>query len=169
MDVVFFVKAGFQLYQNCYLFAVFRRFNQRSDDRRVAADTIQGLLNSKNIFVRGSLSDEIYHRLEGFIRVVNHPVFLLNDVKKIVAVGKVGARIHRHHRCKAHGLELALGSELAKEGQVDGTRCFVNLIVLHLQGIAEKFLGLLVALLQQLQANGATVLPLFDGLFNLLQ
>lgn len=49
VDVVFFVKARFQLDKHRDLFAVFGGFDERRDDGRVAADAVESLLDGEYV------------------------------------------------------------------------------------------------------------------------
>ena len=64
VDVVFLIETRLDLHQNRNLFPVSRRGNQRLDNRRVAADPVQGLLDRKNIRIRRRLLQKPDDRIE---------------------------------------------------------------------------------------------------------
>lgn len=100
VDVVFFVKARFQLDKHRDLFAVFGGFDERRDDGRVAADAVERLLDGKYVFVFCGLCDELHDTVECLIWMVNKAVALTDGLKNIgVAeespggvVGRMGAK-----------------------------------------------------------------------------
>ena len=82
-NIVFLVKTGFQLYQNRNLFAILCRLGKRCDDRRIAADTIQCLLDSKHVRIYRSLPDKIDHRIKGLIRMMHQDIAFSDLCKNI--------------------------------------------------------------------------------------
>ena len=75
MDVVLFVEARFELDQHRDLLAVLGSFDQRVDDRRVAArGAVQRLLDREHVRIDGRLTHELHDRIERLVRVVQEHV-----------------------------------------------------------------------------------------------
>ena len=74
LDVGFLVEARPQLDDDRHVLAGLRRFDQRADDRRIAAGSIQCLLDGEYLRVARRLLDEIRDRPESLERVVQQHV-----------------------------------------------------------------------------------------------
>ena len=70
LDVIFFVKAGFELHEDRNLLAVLCGFHQGSDNGRIAADSVQRLLNGQHLGIKGGLAYEVYYRFKAFVGMV---------------------------------------------------------------------------------------------------
>ena len=64
--------------------AVFRRADQGGNDRGIAADPVQGLLDGKHIGVLRGGADKIHHRVEAFIWMMDEAIPLPDRRKGIV-------------------------------------------------------------------------------------
>jgi len=73
-DVGFFVEAGFEFYQHGDLFAALVGFQEAIDDRRVAADPVEGHFDGEDGGVLGGLAQEVDYGIEGIEGVVEEDV-----------------------------------------------------------------------------------------------
>ncbi len=64
-DVALLVEAGFQFHHGGDGFAGFRRFDQGTGDRTIAAGTVEGLLDRYHIGIARCLAQELHHHIEG--------------------------------------------------------------------------------------------------------
>ena len=80
-DVVLLIETGLQFYQHGNLFAVLCGLRQRGDDRRIAADPVQGLFDGKHIRILRRLSHKPDHRLKGLVRMMQQDIPFLDLVK----------------------------------------------------------------------------------------
>ncbi len=85
-DVALFVEARFQLHQHRHLLAVFDRLQQRLHDGRIPPHPIKRHLDGEHIRIVGRFLQQIHHRLERLIRMMQQPVFVA-DHRKHVFVG----------------------------------------------------------------------------------
>ena len=69
-NIILFIETGFQFHQNRDLLTVLRRLCQCRYDRRIAADTIQRLLDGQYFRVSRRLTDEIHHRRKALERMM---------------------------------------------------------------------------------------------------
>ena len=67
VDVVLLVKARLELDEHRDLLAVFGGADQRGDDRRIAADAVQRLLDCEHVLVLGGLRDELHDAVERLV------------------------------------------------------------------------------------------------------
>ena len=81
-----FVKAGFKLNEHRYLLAVFGSLGKRRDDRRITADAVERLLDSKNIRILGRALYELDDRVESLVRMMHENVMRSYRFKYIVTV-----------------------------------------------------------------------------------
>ncbi len=86
-------QTGLQFHENQYLFAAPGRRGQMSDDRRLAADPVQRLFDGQNIRILGSLANQLNHRIERLVRVVQKDI-RPSDRRKQVAFSQ------RRHRLR---------------------------------------------------------------------
>lgn len=100
VDVVFFVKARFQLDKHRDLFAVFSGFDKRRDDGRVAADAVERLLDGEYVFVFCGLCDELHDTVECLIWMVNKAVALTDGLKNIGVAEEIARGCGGTNGCK---------------------------------------------------------------------
>ena len=94
-DVVEFVEARPQFDERGDLLAVTCGFLERLDDRRVAAGAVERELDGDHVLIPGGLPEEINHRGEGFVGVVEQDVLLRNpgeEPRWLDAVDRQGRR-----------------------------------------------------------------------------
>ena len=84
-NVVLFIKPCLQLDQNRHLLAVVGRLCQCRNDRRVAADTVQRLLDGQNIGIHRSPCNEVNDRLKGLVRMTQENIPFSDLCKNITA------------------------------------------------------------------------------------
>ena len=89
-DIGFFIKAGFEFYQHGDLFAAFVGFKEAIDDRRVAADPVEGHFDGEDGRVLGGLAQKIDYWIEGIEGVVEENVALADDAEDAGTVAKLG-------------------------------------------------------------------------------
>ena len=82
-DVVFLVEARLQLHEDGNLFAVLARVHERFDDGRVAADSVEGLLDGQDIGVLCSCSDEIDNRRKGVVGMMQEDILVSDGCEQI--------------------------------------------------------------------------------------
>ena len=100
-DVGLFVKARLQFHKRSDRLASLRRLHQGAHDGAVGGRAIERLLDGHDIGIARCLRQKLHHHIEGFVRVVDDEVFLLDG-------GEAIARIVAH----ALGIARIIGDEL---------------------------------------------------------
>ena len=131
-DIVFLIEAGLQLYKDGNLLAVLCCLSQSCDDRRIAADTVKGLLDGQNVRVLRCLLDEIHHRIESHIRMMEEDIPSPDLGENIVVVH------HRRYRLGLVGGMLQMVEALHsvhfhEEGQVQRTAHSEDIVALNME------------------------------------
>ena len=80
-DVGAFVEPSQQLHDDGHLLAVAGRLDQLLDDRRVAARSVQRLLDGEHVRVPGGRVQQLDHRVERLERVVHEHIPLTHDLE----------------------------------------------------------------------------------------
>ena len=102
LNVVFLVKSRLEFNKNSYLFAVFSSLDKSRNNRRISADTVQGLLDGKNIRIGCRLFDKINHNIKAFIRMMHKSVLFTDSLKNIIITAEFRRRIYGNDWFKAH-------------------------------------------------------------------
>ena len=168
VDVVFFVKARFQLDKHRDLFAVFGGFDERRDDGRVAADAVERLLNGEYVFVFCGLCDELHDTVECLIWMVNKAVALTDGPENIGVAEEIARGCGGTNGRKAEFFAARDIRKFREEREVNGSLHLVDAAFIDVQRFYEKFAGIFIGVLQELQAHGTAALTTLDGLFNLI-
>ena len=85
-DIGLLVEAGLQLDERGDRLARFRRFRQRRHDGRVRRGAVERLLDRHHVRIARGLAQELHHRIEGFVRVVDDDVLLADRREAVAAV-----------------------------------------------------------------------------------
>ena len=126
-DIVFLIEAGLQLYQDRNLLAVLCCLSQSRDDRRIAADTVQGLLDGQNVRVlRRLLARNSPPDRKVMIRMMEEDIPFPDLGENIVVVHQ------RRYRLGLIGgllqmVEALHSVHLHKEGQIQRTAISVKI------------------------------------------
>ncbi len=80
------VEARLEFDEGGHRFAGFRRVDQRAHDRAVGGGAIKSLLDRNDIGIGRRLMEELDHHVEGFIRVVDDEILLLDREETIAAI-----------------------------------------------------------------------------------
>ena len=131
-NVVFLVKTGFELNEDGHLLAKLRGLRQRRDDRRVAADPVERLLDRQHILVHSRLTDEIDHRIKRLIRVMHQDIAFFDLFKQILSRRKP----LRQRRCKRLYPQMVVAvdaRQLHRKGQIHRTAAGIDCFFLHIQ------------------------------------
>ena len=100
MNIIFLVKACFKLNKNSNLFSVFGSLYKCRHYRRISADTVKSLFNSKNFIISCSILYKLHHTIKAFVWVVNESVLFTNCLENIVISIKISRWINRLYRFK---------------------------------------------------------------------
>ena len=165
VDIILLVKPGFQLHQHRHLLAVLRRLGQRSDNRGIAADPIQGLFDGQHIRVPGRFPDKIHHRLKGLVGVVHQNIALFDIVENAVLVVKGGHRLRRTLFTAQMIISLK-PADLHRKGKVKRAVHQKDILILNGKVFLQYFQKPLVHSILYLQLDHLAPLALFQLLFN---
>jgi len=102
-DVGLFVETGEQFHHDGDLLARPRRPDQRLDDGRIGTGAVKSLLDCHHLRVVRRLADQLDHRAEGFIRLVQQDVVLADGLENIVLVSRQDAWAGRRQRADISG------------------------------------------------------------------
>ena len=83
LDVVGFIEAGPQLHHRRDLFTVAGRFHQRADNPGIAARAIESLLDGQHAGVAGGFFQELHHRIETLVGMVQENIAPANGGEQI--------------------------------------------------------------------------------------
>ncbi len=83
LDVVLLIEARLQLHQHRHLLAALVGLQQRVHNRRVLPDAIERLLDGQHLRIARRRLDELRHRAERVIRVVQQQIALLHRGEEI--------------------------------------------------------------------------------------
>ena len=84
-NVVLLIKTGLQFHQNRNLLAVLCCLCKSRNNRGIAADTVQSLLDGQNIRILGSLAHEIYNRVKAHVWVMKEHISFPDHLENILA------------------------------------------------------------------------------------
>src|ERR1044071_2994873 len=88
LNIVFFIKPGFEFDQCGHLFAQLARTDQRFDNRRIPPRSIQTDLYGLNVRVGNRLLHKLSHGTVGSVRMMDKDVPLSKDLKNILFIVK---------------------------------------------------------------------------------
>ena len=74
IDVGLFVKSGFELHHGRDFFATPHRFSEQIHHGRIAACTVNGLLDRQDVGVHDRFTQKGQHTIEGLKGLVNHHI-----------------------------------------------------------------------------------------------
>ncbi len=164
VDVLLFVKTGFELNHRSHLFAAAARFEQILGDRRIASCAIQRLLNRDNVRITSSLLQKFKHAVERVIRMVDHDVMLADLVKAAVV------RVKRLEHLRMVGRIFERGTILfhqtAEFRERERNSAAINLARKHVQMRVKKVLQTLRHAALNLKTNHRAETALFNIVTN---
>ena len=167
-NVVFLVKPGFQLNQHRHLLAILRRLGQRGDDRGIPADTVQRLLDCKDIGILCGALDKLHHRVKALVRVMQKNVSLPDIRKDIVVIHQFRNRRRGVFRNLVL-FESLQTVQLHQERQIQRSRDVENILFPDAEFRLQNFQQPLVDLILHLQADDLAPLALFQLFLDFLQ
>ena len=167
-DIVFLVETRLQLHQDGDLLAVLRRLGEGRDDRGIAADAVQGLLDGQHLRIGGSVFDKFHNRIKGLVRVMEQDIPFA-DFLKDVAVRRQLLHRRRHMLRILQLVKARKAVHLHQEGQVERPVDLIDGLVPDVKFLPQKLEQLLVYLLLYLQADHLAPLAFFQLLLDLLQ
>ena len=85
-DIGLLVEASLQLDQRRHGLAGFRRLGERRDDGRFRRGAVERLLDRDHVRIARRLAQELHHRVEGFVGVVDDDVLLADRRETIAAM-----------------------------------------------------------------------------------
>ncbi len=88
LDVAGLVEAGLELDDRRHLLAALRRAGEGLDDGRVPAGAVERLLDREDVRVVGGAGDELDHRIERVVRVVDEDVAFPDHGEEVVRVAE---------------------------------------------------------------------------------
>ena len=106
------------------MFSIVRRFGERRDNRGVATDTIECLLDRQHLRVAGSFLDKIDDRLKSLKRVGQQYIAFADIGKNIILIHQRRNRLRRVRRCLKF-IKARQTEHLHEDGQIKRS---VNLI-----------------------------------------
>ena len=83
-NIIFLIETCLQLDKNRNLLTVLGSCSKRSDDRRVAADTVQCLFDRQYIRILRSFPDEIDYRIKALIWVMQKHIVIADLSEKVL-------------------------------------------------------------------------------------
>ena len=166
-DIVFLIETRLQLYQYRYLLAVFRSTRQRSNDRTVAAHTVQRLLNRQHLRVIGSIAHQLNYRVKAFIGVMQQNIIFTDSGEQIAVIRQLQRTLR--HKGLIQPRPHALHTDKFKEaGRVQRSVDFINLHLRNIQIFLEEFFDTIIIRFEDFQANRSAALTLTQRFLNLL-
>ena len=167
-NVILLVKTRLQLNQDRNLFSILRRLGKGRYDRRVAADTVQCLFDGKDSGVFRRLADEIHHRVETHIWMMQENIAFpdhLEDIFVSLETGHRGGRIF----FRLVLVEPVQSVHLHEHGQIQRTLDAEDILVLDSEFCLEDLQKTFVHLLFRFQTDHLAPLTLFQLLLDLHQ
>ena len=168
VDIIFLVKARLQLDEHRNLLAVLRRLRECCDNRRIAADPVQRLLDREHIRIRRRLLYELNHRLEGHIRMMQQDIasadlrkniFLIVHARnRLWAVRRIAVRVHPVNPVQFH-----------QKGQIKRSADPIDIILFYRKLLLQNFQKLRLHFILYLQTDDLSPLTLLQLLLNLLE
>ena len=168
-NIILFIKSCFKLYQNGNLFPVFCCLRQRCDDRRITADTIQGLFDRQHILISCRLPDKINYRCKGFIRMEQQNILLSDLLKDIAVRRKIRYWLGR---CIGFFLKVIITGQsihFHQESKIERSVNPVNIIIRNGKLPLDDAKQPCIHSFFHFQSDGLPPLTLFQLFFNLLK
>ena len=159
VDVRFLVEARHQLDDDGHFLAAPRRFDQRLHQHRVDAGAIHRLLDRHDIGIVRCLADELDHRLERLVRMMEEDV-VLADRFQDVGLFPEPDRESRNERRKLELVEVDLVGKRGQSRDVDRTVAAIKIGARQLELLQQELCERLRTARGNLEANRRTELPL---------
>ena len=169
-DVVLLVEARLDLHEHRDLLAVAGSVGERRDDRRLARDAVERLLDGEYGIVIGGRADEVLDRRERLVRMVDEHVLLADGLPDVLrlARGKLDRRL-RHEGLVAQRIVAAEVGERREEGAAERPVNRVDVELVELELLLERLARLLRARFGDLEAHGRALAPLLEGFLDFEQ
>ena len=167
-NIIFLVKAGLQLHQHRHLLAVLCRLGQRRNDRGIAADPVEGLLDGQNLRILCRLPDKVHHRGKGLVRMVQQNISFEDFVKNMAAGRQLWHRLGRIPG-RLQMPEALHAVNLHQHRQIQRPLNGINILGFYTQLLLQDLQKPLVAVGSHFQPDGLPPLTFLQLLFYLLQ
>ena len=167
-DVVLLIKSRLEFHEDCHLLAVLRGARERCDDRGIAADAVQGLLDGEHGRVDRCLRHKIHHRVKGLVGVVHEDIVFADLLKNITACRQFGNRLRFCVSMLPELVETVDPVCLHQESQVDRTVDHVDEVLCKREFLHEELQEPLIDAPLYFETDRLAALPLFELLFDLL-
>ena len=168
-DVVLLVKTGLELYQYGDLLAVLRRACKRRDDRRIAADTVQCLLDRENVGINCCGCNKLHDRIKGLIRMMHEDISFADLLEDIRSCGKCRNRLRLCVAVLSEFVKTLNAVRFHQISEVQRTVDLIDKIVLQGQLGHEELFELLIDPLFHFQTDRVAALALLELLLDLLE
>ena len=168
VDIVFFVKTGFQLHQNRHLLSIVRCLRQSRNNGRVSADTVQGLLDGQDRLVPCSAANKVHHRIKTLIWMVKQDIALPDIGEYIVFIHKGRHGLGHIPGCLEE-FKAFQSIHLHEKRQVQRAVDFKNILAVYGQFPADDFKETLIHIVLDFQTDGLAPLAFLKLLLDFLQ
>ena len=167
-NIILLIKTGLQFYQNRYLFSIFCCLSQSRDNRRIAADTIKGLLNSQHILIFCCLPHKIHHRIKGLVWMMHQDIPFTDCLENICTPIQFWHWLRSIFRCLI-SIKSIQSIHLHQESQIQRSANPVYAIFFDCKLFFQDLQQTLVDLFIYLQTDNFAPLTLLQLLLDLLQ
>ena len=158
-DIIFLVETCLQLYQNRYLLAIFRSTRQRSNNRAVAAHTIQRLFNRQHLRIIGSIAHQLNYRVKAFIWVMQQNIIFTDSGEQIAVIRQLQRTLW--HKGLIQPRPHALHTDKFKEaGRVQRSVDFIDLHLRNIQIFLQELFDTIIIRFEDFQTYSSAALTL---------
>ena len=158
-DIVFLIETRLQLNQYRYLLAVFRSTRQRSNDRTVAAHTVQRLLNRQHLRIIGSIAHQLNYRVKAFIGVMQQNIIFTDSGEQITVIRQLQRTLW--HKWLIQPRPHALHTDKFKEaGRIQRPVDFIDLHLRNIQIFLEESFDTIIIRFEDFQTYSSATLTL---------
>ena len=162
LDVVFLIKAGFQLHQNIHLLAVFGGFHQCIHHLAVVGQTIKSHLDGDHVRVAGGLVQQLQEGTDALIRIVNQLVLFQDLRNDGLALVQCRAGLRVAGRKEQVGVAAQLILDLEQERVIQRRIVFKHPLGVQFQVFAQGLDNFFVDLTAQFQTDRCQLFALLD-------
>ncbi|MNK86641.1 hypothetical protein D3C87_1065580 [compost metagenome] len=170
VDIGFFVETRHQFHDDGHFLAHLRRRDQRLHQVRVHARAVDRLLDGDDGRIVGGAADEVDHRLERLVGMVQQDVVLAQRGKDVVADGFVGKAGEERREAQLWLLDVV--DHFRQAHQIDGAVDTVQPALIQAELVEQELRQFWRAIARHFQAYGSAELAAhqlaFQGLAQIL-
>ena len=165
-NIIFLIKSRLQLDEHADLLAVVGRLGEGCDNRRVAADPVQRLLDRKDVRIHGRLADKVDNRVKGHVWVVDQNILLPDSRKDVRRIHELRDRGRCILRCLIF-IKAVETVELHAEREIKRSARKIDVVLSRPEFLAQNFKEPLVNIFLHLEADHLAPLALLQLLLDL--